>query len=286
MARKNNPTPKTQKEISISLQTPTEQRGVGFQPIGNPNDVVVPNRAQQTSFDGDDVKPFSIGIQDIDEAVMYYFKNVIQPFVIQNGERLAVPIIYGSPEKWKSFQKDGYYRDVQGRIMAPIIMFKLDSISKNRTIANKLDANMPNNFGVFTKKYSQKNTYDQFSVLNNVVPEQIFYATVVPDYLTVTYSCAIMTYYVEQLNKIIEAVEYASDSYWGDPEKFKFQARIDSFDRIHELSDDKERVVKTTFSIKLNGHIVPDVPQKDINAIKKFTNKSKLVFTTEVVNKI
>ena len=61
---------------------------------------------------------------------------------------------------------------------------------------------------------------------------------------------------------------------------------IDSFDRIHELSDDKERVVKTTFSIKLNGHIVPDVPQKDINAIKKFTNKSKLVFTTEVVNKI
>ena len=94
----------------------------------------------------------SIGIQDIDESIMYYFQNVIRPFVIQNGTRIEVPIIYGSPEKWKSFQKDGYYRDQKGRIMAPLIMFKRTDITKNRAIANKLDANYPNNFGVFTKQ--------------------------------------------------------------------------------------------------------------------------------------
>ena len=44
------------------------------------------------------------------------------------------------------------------------------------------------------------------------------------DYVTLTYSCIIQTYYVEQLNKIIEAINYASDSYWGNPERFKFKA--------------------------------------------------------------
>jgi hypothetical protein len=74
----------------------------------------------------DTTKPFSIGIKDIDESIMYYFDNVIRPYVIQNGERIAVPIIYGSPERWKSIQKDAYYRDKKGAIMMPIIMFKRD----------------------------------------------------------------------------------------------------------------------------------------------------------------
>ena len=54
--------------------------------------------------------------------------------------------------------------------------------------------------------------------------------------MEMTYSCIIYTYYVEQLNKIIEAVQYAQNSYWGDPERFKFQATIDSFATVTELS--------------------------------------------------
>ena len=126
--RLNKPTPKTQREISV------EQHKSDYVPAGNPNyddpNVKPINRALQTSFKGDNVKPFSIGIQDIDEAVFYYFENVIQPSVLQNGQRLPVPVIYGSPEKWKSYQKDGYYRDQNGKIMAPLIMFKRDSLEK------------------------------------------------------------------------------------------------------------------------------------------------------------
>jgi hypothetical protein len=32
---------------------------------------------------------------------------------------------------------------------------------------------------------------------------------------------------MDQLNKIIEAIEYASDSYWGDPQRYQFRAMID-----------------------------------------------------------
>ena len=226
MPQVRKPIPKTQQQLGNEQVVPT------YQQAGNPNNFnpsPTENRALQTSFKGDTVKPFSVGIQDIDEAIFYYFGNVIQPSVIQNGQRLPVPIIYGSPEKWKSYQKDGYYRDQNSRIQAPLIMFKRNSIDKNRQIANKLDANNPQNFGVFNKKYTQRNAYDNFKVLNNRIPQQEYYAVVMPDYLTVTYECIVFTYYVEQLNKIVEAMEYASDAYWGNPQRYQFKAAINSF---------------------------------------------------------
>ena len=276
--RGRKPIPKTQKELLVDQQVPYELTG-----LGNPNLSNGKNRGDQLSFKGDTTKPFSIGIQDIDESIFYYFTNVIKPSVVQNGERIEVPIIYGSPEKWKSFQKDGYYRDVQGRIMMPIIMFKRDSIDKVRSIANKLDANNPNNLTLHRKKYSSKNAYDNFNVLNNVVPQKVNYAVVVPDYITITYSCAINTYYMDQLNKIVEAIEYASDSYWGDPSRFQFRAMIDSFAIKTEISDNQERAVSSTFNIKLNGYIIPDILQKDITAIKKLPDRVKITFTSETI---
>jgi hypothetical protein len=95
MTKVRKPTPKTQKEISISQHDPH------FQEYGNPN-LATPdskNRALQQSWRGDTTKPFNVGIQDIDEAVFYYFENVIKPTVIQNGEKIPVPVLYGSPEK-------------------------------------------------------------------------------------------------------------------------------------------------------------------------------------------
>jgi hypothetical protein len=281
MPNVRKPIPKTQQQLGNEQVVPT------YQQAGNPNNFnpsTTENRALQTSFKGDTVKPFSVGLQDIDEAIFYYFQNVIQPSVIQNGTRLPVPIIYGSPEKWKSYQKDGYYRDQNGKIQAPLIMFKRNSIDKNRQIANKLDANNPQNFGVFTKKYTQRNAYDNFKVLNNRIPQQEYYAVVMPDYLTVTYTCIVFTYYVEQLNKIVEAMEYASDAYWGNPQRYQFKAAIDSFGFQTELVENDERIVRSTFDIKINGYIIPDILQKDITALKKFSNKTKIIFSMEAVD--
>lgn len=289
MARGRKPKPKTQKEISISQQT-------AFDSVrGNPNASIPTNKSQtgidfnrgeKLSFKGDTTKPFSIGIQDLDEAIFYYFQNVIKPSVIQNGQRRDVPIIYGAPERWKSFRRDGYYRDKSGATMLPIIVIKRDTIEKDRSVANKLDANQPNLYVNFQKSYNPKNSYGNFNILNNRVPTKQFVANVVPDYVTLTYSCIIQTYYMEQLNKIIEAVEYASDSYWGDPERYKFRAFIDSFSTATELTAGQDRLVKGTFNIKLRGYILPEVLQKDLNSIKKFNSKSQIVITSETVTNI
>ena len=289
MARNyRKPTPKSQKEISKDLHTPTSVH------YGNPNDASgspqsspsnqadLPfNRSEKMSFKGDTTKPFTVGLKDIDESIMYYFNNVIRPSVIQNGERIPVPIMYGSPERWKSMQKDAYLRDKKGAIMMPIIVFKRDNLEKNRTLANKLDANMPNLYTSWQKSYNKKNFYSNFNLLNNKIPTQQFIANVVPDYVTLTYNCIIQTYYVEQLNKIIEAINYASDSYWGDPERFKFKALINSFATVTELQQSQERLVKGTFSLKMHGYIIPEVIQKDLNSVKKYNSKSKIIFQME-----
>jgi hypothetical protein len=283
MINKRKPIPKTQRELSVERQEPyiPPAGAPGFSPTGNPNDSNQPNRGLQTTFKDDTVKPMSIGIQDIDEAIMYYFQNVIQPSVFQNGERIAVPIIYGSPEKWKSFQKDGYYRDLQGRIMAPLLMFKRNTITKDRSLNNKLDANNPHNVAVVGQSYNKRNEYSKFNMLNNVKPEKTYYVTVVPDHVSITYDCVAFTYYNDQLNKIVEAIEYASDSYWGDPERFKFKATINSFNTTTDLSETGERVVKSTFTLNIYGYIIPDTIQKDLKAARKFSDRNRIVFGLE-----
>tara|TARA_A100001515_G_scaffold84236_1_gene66799 strand:- start:846 stop:1835 length:990 start_codon:yes stop_codon:yes gene_type:complete len=287
MATPRKPIPKTQKQISIDQQQPSDPR------FGNPN-IPIPtqfnetgidfNRSTKLSWKDDTSKPFSIGIKDIDEAVFYYFQNVIKPFVYQNGERRSVPIIYAAPERWKSFQRDGYYRDKKGAIMLPIMVVKRDTITKDRSVYNKLDANDPNLYASFQRAFNPKNFYSNFAAINNKIPSKQMYAVAVPDFLTLEYSVLIQTYYMEQLNKIIEACEYASDAYWGNPERFKFRAFIDSFTTQTNLTAGKDRLVVGNFNIRLRGYIIPDTVQKDMTAINKYNTKSKFIVTMETTS--
>ena len=286
MAQYRKPIPKSQRELSEESQSSTDITR------GNPNARLNPNesetginfnRSKKISYKDDTTKPFSIGIQDLDEAVFYYFENVIQPFVFQNGQRRNVPIIYGSPERWNHIKKMDIIRDKGGAVMLPIIIIKRDTISKDRTVTNKLDANMPNLYASFQKEFNPKNFYSNFAALNNRIPTKTFHAVAVPDYVTLSYSCIIQTYYMEQLNKIIESIEYASDAYWGNPERFKFRAFINDFTTTTELVAGQDRLVKGTFNINLRGYIIPEVLQKDLNSIKKFNSKSKVIIQLETV---
>ncbi len=280
------PRPKTQREILLSNPVQdTYKNPENGDTTGNPNRAFPDrnNRGNQVSFRDDKTKPFELGLKENDEAVFYYLENVIKPTVIQNGVVQKVPVYYGSPERWAQVQKQGYFRDLKGKIMMPVITFKRNNVEKVRSIANKLDANYPNNVQLFEKQYSQKNEYDNFAILNNRIPKKEYYAVVVPDYVTLTYDFIISTYYVEQMNKIVEAMNYASDSYWGNPERFKFRARIDSYATSVEIESAGNRVVKTQFSLKLHGYLVPDTIQKELASVKKLSNTTQIIFDMETV---
>jgi len=241
------------------------------------------NRATDISRKNDKIKDISIGLLDIDEAIQYYFDNTIKPSVIQNGIRLAVPVVYGDAEKWKMVQNDGFYRDHNGKIMAPLIMYKRTSVEKNRTLGNKLDGNEAHLFNVFETRYNKKNFYNKFDILTNTVPSKQYYVSVVPDYVNVTYECVLFTNFVEQNNKLIEAIEYASDSYWGNFKKFHFRTKIDTFTVANTIEQDSDRVVKTNFTMTLSGYLIADSVNAKASATNMFYSPSQVVFGVEVV---
>tara|TARA_R110002167_G_scaffold93837_2_gene251136 strand:- start:1000 stop:2016 length:1017 start_codon:yes stop_codon:yes gene_type:complete len=240
------------------------------------------NRGEITRRDDDKINDIYIGLQDHDEAIAHYFNNVIKPSVVNNGQRIDIPLIYGNPERWKGVQQDGYYRDKEGKIQSPLIMFKRDSIEKRRDLGNKMDANNPNLYYVFQSAYNKRNQYDNFSLLQNRVPNKEFHAVIIPDYVKIKYSFTIWTDYVAQMNKITEAINYSSDSYWGDEERFKFNAKIDSFSNKIELMQGKNRTVKTEFGLELQGYIIPEAMSTALaKKPQKFFSKSTVIFGTE-----
>jgi hypothetical protein len=242
------------------------------------------NRGEITRRDDDVINDISIGLQDHDEAIAFYFDKVIKPSVVTNGTRIDVPLIYGNPERWKGVQRDGYYRDKTGKIQTPIIMFKRNSIQKRRDLGNKMDANNPQLYYVYQSKYNKRNQYDNFSVLQNRIPNKEFHAVVVPDFVRLKYSFIIWTDFIGQNNKIVEAINYASDAYWGDEERFKFNARIDSFTNTVEVVQGRNRMVKTNFELDLQGYIVSDAMSTAIaKKPQKFFSKSTVVFNTEII---
>ena len=60
----------------------------------------VRNIALDTRRDEDAKKNFTVSLLDIDTALISYIQNIINPTVIDAGENIKVPIIYGNPEKW------------------------------------------------------------------------------------------------------------------------------------------------------------------------------------------
>jgi len=250
----------------------------------NPDNRSSINKGRITTRKDDTVQDVSIGLQDHDEAIMYYFNNVIKPSVIVNGNRTNVPIMYGSPERWKGVQQDGYFRDKEGKLQTPLIMFKRDSVEKRRDLGNKLDANSPQLYYTFQEKYSKRNQYDNFNVLQNIIPQKEFHTVVIPDYVTLQYSCIIWTDYIAQMNKLIEMVNYSSDSYWGDKETFKFNAKIDTYSNTTEIAQGENRVVKTNFGLTIQGYLIPDSLNKDLaKKPQKFFSKSRVVFNSELI---
>lgn len=242
------------------------------------------SRELHTRRDTDTNKDVSVGLLDLDETIKYYFDNVIRLQITDGNNNLqSVPVIYGSPERWKNVQKSNFYRDSKGKVQLPLIMFRRTSITKNRDLGMKVDVNNPI-YHFVENKYSQENKYDKFDILRGRKKVREFQKIVVPDHVIATYECMVWTEYITQMNKIIESVSYAEGSYWGDKNKFMVKAKIDDFSSTTELASGEDRAVKSEFTITINGHIIPKTIQKQIQqSSTKTFSPAQVIFSEGIV---
>jgi hypothetical protein len=100
-----------------------------------------------------------------------------------------------------------------------------------------------------------------------------------PDYVTLSYEFIIWTSYIDQMNKIVEKINYSDGAYWGEPGKMRFRTRIESFSDASEI--DGERLIKTTFSVNLYGYILPET-FNNYNTTQKYLAPKKIVLRENV----
>jgi hypothetical protein len=52
------------------------------------------------------------------------------------------------------------------------------------------------------------------------------------------------------------------------------------------MEQGQERLVRSSFNIKLRGYIIPEIIAKDLNSVKKFYTKGKITISAETVSDI
>ena len=259
-------------------------RSISGKPL--PRKQRVLNRGYLYSRTDEDVVNPEVTLMDMDGAIISYFDEVIQPSVEDNGENVKVPIMYASPERWKAIQRDGFMRDKKRQTITPVIVYRRTSIEKDESIPqDKLDANNPNLFYTFEKKFSNINRYDNFRTQIGTLPQKEYYNVMLPDYVTLTYDFIIWTSYIEQMNKIVERVVYSDGAYWGHPDKMRFRTSVDTFTDATEIGD-SERLVRTNFTVTLRGYLLPKGNFDHRSTTQKFITPKKVIFGTETDVKI
>ena len=239
------------------------------------------NRATKMRMDQDTTtfKNYSVTLMDIDNVLYEYFVNVIQPQVVgANGEALQVPVRHASPERWAAIQSDGVLRDKKGQLQRPMIIFTRSGMEKDDQLVtfNKY-LTVP-----FLKKFDRYNMYDQFSRLNGATPTYEVHNITFPDHVILNYDFTMSTEYVEQMNKLVEKINFASDDYWGDPERLKFRASVSGFSNTVEVPSDEDRVVNTTFTLTVNAYLLPEIFNNETTTQRSLT-KRKVVWNWEAV---
>ena len=217
----------------------------------------VVNRALQHKRE-DTIQDVSVSLMDMDSAIMFYFENVIKPTVVENGETVKVPLMYSSPERWAAIQKTGFMRDKKRQIILPVIAFRRTGMEKDDTMSvDKMDPEEPKLHYSFERKYNANNRYDNFTVQQGLLPQREYYNVAMPDYMVLSYDFIVWTHYIEQMNKLIERINWSAGSYWGEPNKMRFRTNIDSYSDATEVAD-AERIIRTEFSVTLKGYLIPE----------------------------
>lgn len=252
------------------------------EPDSRSEKIINDNRAEQVRRDKDTQKDFTITLYDIDETILLHLEQ-LQLQIEDIGKQVKVPIFYGSPERWVSAQRDGYIRDNQGKVILPAMVLKRTTSESDSTLQffNRY-LNTP-----VMKLYSEKNQYTRFAALiGKNVPVNEIYNVVVPSHMILTYHFIIWTALVEQMNKLVQDIQFNTKDYWGSKKGFRFRTRIDTFSHTVEIQAGDDRIVKTEFDLITHGYILPDMMTKLENhkmTTQKMLSPKKMIIGLEVV---
>ena len=129
-------------------------------------------------------------------------------------------------------------------------------------------------------KYSKDNRYDKFSIFNGQQkPKKELYKILMPEFIDINYECMVWTGYIEQLNEVIQALNFTGQ-YWGDKDKFKFRTTVADYNIVNEVGDGTERINRVEFTLAVKAYLLPETFDGE-SPIKKSFSTKRIVVATE-----
>ncbi len=212
------------------------------------------HRGNDTLRDSRHSSPISITLMKIDGTIFKHLAEFIKPTLEQDGKQLLVPVRYANSERWQQVRKDGVLRDGAGLVQTPIILFRRTGIARN-PLTNPVNKHIDR---TYQTGWNKNNIYDKFAVQNGITPSRELVSVTIPDYVDLTYDFLLWTDYIEQMNPLIETLNFEMDSYWGDRGEFKFKVRVDDYTIDTEVPAEGDRYVKASFQMKVNAYLLPE----------------------------
>ena len=235
-------------------------------------------------------KGFSIGLKEIDTAVINHIRNIMKPVVRESNEIIKVPVMYGNEERWKSVRGRGVLRDKNGVVILPVIVIKRTSLTMNPDMPLSFDNDVRGKFITVVRSssgWSKNNRYDRFSVLTGQKPVEEFVKTGMPDFVICSYSIVMMTSFMEQMNDLNTIMVEHLETYWGDSTSYRFLSAL-SGDISNEvqMESDGERLVRNELALEIKGYMIPEFTDnvfgKTPEASRGYTPK-KVVFSETIL---
>ena len=207
-------------------------------------------------------KGFSIGVKEIDTAVIKHIRNVMKPKIKEQNEIISVPVLYGNEERWKSVKSRNALRDKNGVIILPIMVIKRTSLAMNPELPFSFDNDVQGKHISVVRSssgWSKNNRYDRFSILTGQKPVQEYIKTGMPDFVNCTYSIVMMTSFIEQMNDLNNLWVEHLETYFGDQTSHRFLSSLSGdISNEVEMESQGERMIRNELTLEIKGYMIPE----------------------------
>lgn len=228
-------------------------------------------------------------ITDVDFAITHELDKDFDFHVEQNNQQIKVPVIWDKQERWTWARQRRELKSVKDKVLLPLIVIDRSDVSKHPSHITRPTITQLNNTGnqvSVRQRYSRKNQYTRFRVLQNAQPEREFYITQVPYFLQASYDITVYTEYRWQMDEITDLIQYYTDDYWGDENTGRvFYTRVESVSEEVEMTDEA-RFVRSDISLSVDGYIIPKETRDNATGIEKGFSPSSFDFSERVVRNL
>ena len=218
------------------------------------------SQSREEAFDTEDVPQFSTTIEDMDRAVHYELSEAMNVNVQQGGQRVEVPLIWDTPEKWAWARKQNHLKTVKEKVLLPLMVLERTGYGHRDSMPTKPGDTRFTPRGreiTVRNRHSPRNRYDRFSAQHpQRAPEKEYLTVSVPRYISVDYELTIYTEYLWQMDRVSDLLLYKKSSHWGTEDRLYYV----TYDQISTdtQSSEEARYVEAQLSFSAYGYIVPE----------------------------